>query len=553
MESKTEEKNNSYRALYYAASALLPGVFLFYLYNQNRVMNNLFFKHVLILWAVLVLISVAMFLIYKMLCRSCEGAFVVLLLSWVFFWLFEALHELILKYLALQRKSILAFIIAICIALLIWMIRRHGSGMLKFMNAFLFAPLIICVLFLLNFTPALYNAVVVQLRSSPTERSFDIKTQFVTDLSLPSPDVYWLHMDEFIGFNAAEKYFGDALDDLKADLTARGFAINEDAELKIGYTNVALPAMLSPTFYDSYLRRQVSEAEHLLRVPRQNKLTERFEHDGINLNRDVVPFQELYAAFKSKGYAVIVTETLSGGVFPFDYLYRSDDKLPLMTQTGQQKTEAEALKELARLMSMTTPLSVVKDMLPDWIDGCFGTAWEPIPTYEAEINRLIEGTYGIKIEKQVYRRLLDSLSVPSPKLTYLVNYVPHSPYDQIYETGKAENPSPDNDSAVDLLYLQQYKYAAEVMLITIDMILERDPNAVIVLQADHGIHVPKSQRYLLRQGYSEAQVLELNYSVFSAVRLPEKYGKLDEPIEPLNISRMLVNRFVGENYELLPR
>ena len=47
-------------------------------------------------------------------------------------------------------------------------------------------------------------------------------------------------------------------------------------------------------------------------------------------------------------------------------------------------------------------------------------------------------------------------------------------------------------------------------------------------------------------------MLELNYSTVSAVRIPEKYGSLTEPLDPLDITRYLVNHFVGEgNYDYL--
>ena len=54
---------------------------------------------------------------------------------------------------------------------------------------------------------------------------------------------------------------------------------------------------------------------------------------------------------------------------------------------------------------------------------------------------------------------------------------------------------------------------------------------------------------LLDLGYTEDQLMDLWLSVMSAVRIPQQYGDLDEPVDPLYITRLLVNRFVGENYE----
>jgi hypothetical protein len=38
----------------------------------------------------------------------------------------------------------------------------------------------------------------------------------------------------------------------------------------------------------------------------------------------------------------------------------------------------------------------------------------------------------------------------------------------------------------------------------------------------------------------------------SAVRIPPQYGKLSQPLDPLDIARYLVNNFVGKgNYDYL--
>jgi len=54
------------------------------------------------------------------------------------------------------------------------------------------------------------------------------------------------------------------------------------------------------------------------------------------------------------------------------------------------------------------------------------------------------------------------------------------------------------------------------------------------------------------RGYDLEDQLNLNLSVISAVRLPPKYGKLLQPLDPLDIARYLVNHFVGKgNYNYL--
>ena len=113
----------------------------------------------------------------------------------------------------------------------------------------------------------------------------------------------------------------------------------------------------------------------------------------------------------------------------------------------------------------------------------------------------------------------------------------------------------DSDAYSDLssidLYPLAHEYALNVMFNMIDMILHRNPDAIIIIQADHGIHLLYTQLALLEEGFTEVEVLRLFNSTINAVRIPTQYGGLDEPLDPLNIARELVNRFVGDNYQLL--
>ena len=94
------------------------------------------------------------------------------------------------------------------------------------------------------------------------------------------------------------------------------------------------------------------------------------------------------------------------------------------------------------------------------------------------------------------------------------------------------------------------------MMAQVDTIIENDPGAVIVLQADHGIHWGDNANYpsdsMRKQGFNLEDQLNLNLQVLSAVRVPPQYGKLTQPLDPLDIARWLVNNFVGGgNYDYL--
>jgi hypothetical protein len=544
------------------AALFMPNIFLFFLFNNNKVMNNLHFSHFVVLAVVFSIISVCIFLVYRKISNSIEGAFVTLLISWIFFWLFEAILSIAVRRSASLGRVILLVCMAGGIAILLRIFHQYHSAIQKYRSAFLVLATTICVLFSYNFIPALHSEVLIgKANPPPTKKPYNIKTEFVVDHSLPSPDIYWFHMDEMVGFRAVEKYFGDAQDKLKAELIKRGFVLNESAELRAGYTQVAVPALLSPTFYDSYLRLQLAEAAHLLRNSRQRQLNERFRASGLipkdvfTVSGDIASGFEMFRALKMKDYSTILISTnlvtINWGLI--DRLYRANDEYPLSVHSNSVRVNVlEEINDLKYLLMTTTPFSLADNIITNWIEH-LKKDWLTVPAYEGVVNQLTCQTLGIIEERRLYRRLYDALSVPSPKIIYMMNFLAHRPYNRVYETDKLENPYPDNFDAVDLLYLPQYKYAAKVMLLAIDMVLEKNPDAIIVLQGDHGIHHHLVQAYMVNKGFSDNQILSMNHSVISALRIPPQYGGLDKPVDPLNISRLLVNRFVGQNYELLDK
>ena len=556
--------------LFYLAAFLLPNIFLFFLFNSNKILNHLVFGHFVVLGLILSILSICILIFYRKITNTIEGALVILLASWVFFWLFEPIRSIFITYSApLRSMAVLASLAGVIVAQL-WLFRKYNLVLRKFRRAFLSLAIIINALFVYNFAPALYTEVLVLLANPPpAEQPWRIKRDFVVDDSLPNPDIYWFHMDAMMGFSAMEKYFGDSLDELRAELIKRGFVINYDAKLRAGATLLAVPALLSPEFFDSYLSYRLAEVVDMLRIPRLEELMRRFQLDRLNLYEDVEPYHEFFHAFMAAGYTtVIISPFYSLGLRPIDRFYARCDRYPLIIKSeNKRRINVLGIKNLTQLIISTTPFFHFGDFITEWINeqtfnrsksfvGIYSFDFrKPIPMHYDVVNRIAKnsslGETGIWLERWIYRRLYDSFFIPSPKVVYVVNAIAHCPYDLIYETGKLENPSPDNPYAVDLLYLPQYKYAAEVMLRMIDMVLEHNPNAIIVLQGDHGIHGP-GQEYLIEQGkWTNCQILEMNFSVISAIRIPPQYGGLDEPVDPLNITRLLVNRFVGENYNLL--
>lgn len=138
----------------------------------------------------------------------------------------------------------------------------------------------------------------------------------------------------------------------------------------------------------------------------------------------------------------------------------------------------------------------------------------------------------------------------APRLTVIHDFTAHFPF--YYNENGEISQGLKNMDLPD--YYPQHMYCAKVLLNMIDMILEADPDAVIVIQADHGLHGNVEEDFKAAFG-EDADTLELWNSTMSTIRVPEMYRTGEEHYateNPLNISRYLVNSFVGKNYEYLP-
>ena len=116
-----------------------------------------------------------------------------------------------------------------------------------------------------------------------------------------------------------------------------------------------------------------------------------------------------------------------------------------------------------------------------------------------------------------------------------------------------ENGKRVNINNTDLDYFDDnYVFSTKLLMEFVNYIKETDNDSIIIIQGDHGIH---SIRDSIIKDYYKVEgkgLLEIRNSTISAIYLPEKYRVNTEYLDnPLNISRYLVNSFVGDNYKYL--
>jgi|GEM_PF-2500051 len=368
----------------------------------------------------------------------------------------------------------------------------------------------------------------------------------VLDLTTATPDIYWFLCDGMLGFESMEKYFLDSQDTLRQELQTRGFFIGDTARLEAHhFTRIAVPALMSPDFYDDYLERELANPHS----------TVQHGFDTTRLQQARID-NELFKLFSIRGYTTIIMSVDENIFFPTtDYFYylpyhntskAEQNKLPQFVVKSDQLTSDVQVRQNVRNLGYLTlgnGLETIYDLgSPPRMDR------KPVLS---QSNLPMDQIFA-QGQSQVYASLFDCLQdsfinidQDKPRLTLIHSFITHFPY--IFdETGQFINVdySPDR-------YPAQHRLAAKIHLLLIDQILARQPDAVIVMTGDHGLHGLKEEKILNRFQDSEA-VDGLWNNIFYALRIPSQYRNGEEAFayeEPLNLARFLVNQFVGVQYK----
>ena len=413
--------------------------------------------------------------------------------------------------------------------------------------------IITAMLLFFNITSAVQN---YQEQESVNIES-NIRTKFVMDNSeADAPNVYWFHCDGMLGFSAFEKYFGDSQNEFLEQLESRGFMVNKEANFEAGHATVAaIPSLMCPDFYDNYLLSVIeSESD-------KAKLHNSFDGPKYSEMLRIARLNnELITAFDVSQYNTAIIAPLNWGSTGAYYPPIAETQYEASSGTiSVIDTDPEAMKS-ARTEISSTAFFELKNFLYTLM----------LPMHELVEKSLPKGfttIATIMAEEELDKKYLsdyvnDPIHIPSTQALSIALDNEEAPHFFVIPHDTAHNPFTFNENgervnvnSMNVLdYPPQHRYAQKILIDAIDTILEKDPNAVIVVQGDHGLHGNTQEDFTAAFG-EEAKAEELWNCVISAIRVPEQYQNGEEQFaasNPLNMSRYLVNRFVGKNYEYLP-
>lgn len=528
-----------------------------YVYFCARNVSELSLVFILASSAVLFLGAVMAYFAVYLITRRCFTAMIFCLLCWDGCYLYglervrqlarriwDTCNEIVWKFGVgyLDVYTLILLAVAMLLTALLCRFRKKDS-----VARFVF--LVSLLLLAMNGTSIVFHfAKGLQNDTGKNGGEFALKTEFVKEDGLASPNIYWIHPDGMLGFDAFEKYYGDPQEELERTLVNRGFEVSRAARFEAAHqTALAVPILANPYAYDTWISRYMTNHKEAMKM------------SGIMNGNEMMLLRcntELLAAFRAKGYVVNV-----GGLY--GYWYPPEGGYSRTALYGLNKVWKREYGERGQaLLLIQSQLNNIAG-INGYFEKCcsavirmIGKRYGDVSEYRAympgdEVGEVILEAYQ-NADKRSYTYVLGLYDVlnggySSPRFTVVHNAIAHGPF-YYNEDGSTHGASND-----PLEYDSQHKYSGKVVVGMVDMIIEADPDAVIVIQADHGLHGNTEEDFIQAFG-EDADAVEIWNSTISAVRIPEQYRNGEEAHmmdTPLNIARYLVNRFVGKNYEYL--
>lgn len=347
-----------------------------------------------------------------------------------------------------------------------------------------------------------------------------------TEADLPKPDIYWIHCDGMLGFETFRKYYHDEQRDWKKYLHENDFILNEHAEFEACHqTQIAVPVLMCPHLYDHHLSGYLSTAEKAADFGGKQHIY------GGSLTLYRLQDNELYTAFEKRGYGIHMIPDIPN-YFLYYFREKSLNVAEISSALQLKNFAGEIFDRLSIIVSLLVNDRLDRIMRGNRKEDSVGAGQTQFHPMALNYN-LFYGLSALKKE-------------PSPKLVVINQDRTHNPY-LLDENGVCHQGKNYLSETDPLAYAPQHRYGVKIVRNLVDRIIRNDPDAVIVIQGDHGLHGSSPEEFRFRFG-KDCRITELWNSVVSAVRIPPKFRQGDENVlqeTPLNISRYLINHYVG--------
>lgn len=407
-------------------------------------------------------------------------------------------------------------------------------------------------MFLFTFSQALFRSFDLLIHTNHDKADYTV----VVDKNMGSrPNIYYVHCDGMMSMEAMTKYF-DYNDKILNDyLESNNFIINRNVVLPIGHrTQKSLVALFNPYYYDKKEKKFLDEYEKNTDNPKY-KVNNYITYEEI---RDKRLNSELLQGLSSAKYT-----TYGVGLYS-QYSSLNTDYYYDFNYFGSSRKHNEKNLKLSLIDN-----SVDKKILSNYIDYQIISDINPKETFIKDVGfdffaSKFKSVKNKEIDLSNYKYLNSTSNEKTKKIVEGLSYTFDDTRDNKFvfvdfdlnhlyiSFDKEGNEIEGYDNFKDA-YRDNYTYISYLLTDLVQYIKDNDNNSIIVLQSDHGIHILDCNELKELLNVDDNDCYDIRNSMFSSIYVPDEYMSGNEDVlgNPLNISRYLINNYVGENYKYL--
>lgn len=427
------------------------------------------------------------------------------------FFLFGDVTDWIVKTFGLgpvRANFLILAVVAVCMVVWIWLIQSRIKNLTSINLYFN----LLSVLFLVSS--------VIQMRNYLIENGVSLKpadhpVQVAhVDSVDPRPDIYYIILDAYGRNDILQTIYDFDNSDFLDALKARGFYVAEEASSNYIQTMLSLSSSLNMNYIQS-LKADGAEIENrgdLISILENSKVRNVLAQNGYQ----TVSFRNEYKA-----------------TLPNADIYYDDSETGLVYPL----TAFESI-----LIDHT--MARVLTVLPAFHKALIEMPYDTHRHYILSTFSMLQETPSLDGDYFIYAHII----APHPPFVFDKNGIA-LPHDEPFKLADANHFIKDHSRKSYITgYRQQLLYINTLVLETVDAILTQSKTPpIIILQGDHG---PGAY---LHWGSLEKTLPAERFSMLNAYYFPDQdYSQLYPSISPINSFRVLLNKYFGGDYELLP-
>jgi len=339
-------------------------------------------------------------------------------------------------------------------------------------------------------------------------------------------DIYYIIVDRYAGFPSLKEYYRFDNSQFRKFLTDRNFYIADNSFANYQFTATSIASSLNMIYLDGIIHSENSTKSSILR-----------DNEDLLPVTKIIQNSAIATYLRDKGYKYYH--------FGTPWSHTKTSPLADMVFTYKKRTLPESEGVLNWLKKYpSNKLGVLLNTRPYRNQAL----WALSDRWISHGKVLIEQSIGLST----------IASAPGPKFVFIHSLLTHDPYvfDTIgnYYIGRTKYNLPvDTDAS----YIEQLKYANQILMNTIDTILASSSKTpIIILQADEGPYPLKYRSNIKTFDFrTDATKDDLfhKFNILNAYLIPDvSHKRLYSTITPVNSFRFILNTYFNEELPLLP-